>query len=251
MIKRLVKFVRRKWANISFSKKTDIQLKHPVISFTFDDAPVSAFVNGGGILSKFGFGGTFYISLSLMTGPDSETRFTLPQLKNALAQHHELGCHTYGHIDLSKTISKVGIADIEKNQEEMQVLIPGTELRNFSYPFGSQTRPVKKFASERFRSSRGIEEGINAIGTDLCNLKTVKLYEGKYPLDYIFQKIKEAEENKGWLIFYTHDVDEKYTDWGCSPAYFEAVVKECADRGIAVATINEALNLIENTQHGS
>jgi hypothetical protein len=77
------------------------------------------------------------------------------------------------------------------------------------------------------------------------------LYEGKYPLEYIFNKIKEAEKNKGWLIFYTHDVDEKYTDWGCSPAYFQEVVQECARRNITVATINEALNLIENTQYES
>jgi peptidoglycan/xylan/chitin deacetylase (PgdA/CDA1 family) len=230
----------------------DIKLEKPVISFTFDDAPVSAFLNGGGILSKFGFGGTFYISLSLMSGPDPETRFTLPQLKNAIAQHHELGCHTYSHMDLAKTASAIGIADIEKNQAEMQTLVPDAEFRNFSYPFGSQTRPIKKYTSTRFRSSRGIEEGINAIGTDLCNLKTVKLYEGKYPLEYIFQKIKEAEETKGWLIFYTHDVDEKYTDWGCSPAYFEAVVQECARRNITVATIDQALNLIEgNSKHES
>lgn len=229
----------------------DVRLEKPIITFTFDDAPVSAFLNGGSILSKFGFGGTFYVSLSLMTGPEPETRFTIAHLKNAMEQGHEIGGHTYSHIDLSKTSFETAIADMKKNREEMSALIPGTVIRNFSYPFGSQTRPLKQHASTHYRSARGIEEGINSIGTDLCNLKTVKLYEGKYPLEYIFNKIKEAEKNKGWLIFYTHDVDEKYTDWGCSPAYFEAVVQECARRNITVATINEALDLIEKTQHES
>ena len=251
MFTRYVKYIRRKWANISFSKKVDIKLPKPVITFTFDDAPISAFLNGGNILAKFGFGGTFYISLSLMNGPDPETRFTLTHLRNATTQHHELGCHTYGHTDLSKTTAARGIADIELNQKKLQTLLPGAEFRNFSYPFGSETRPVKKYASTRFRSARGIEEGINLDGTDMCNLRTVKLYEAKYPLDYIFEKISEVEKNKGWLIFYTHDVQEKYTDWGCSPAYFEAVVHECAKRGITVATINESLNLIENRAHES
>lgn len=246
MIARYVKFIRREWANISFSKKIDINLSKPVISFTFDDAPISAFINGDSILAKFGFGGTFYISLSLMNGPEPETRFTVSHLKNAVAQHSELGCHTYGHIDLSKTTTIKGIADIEKNQELMHTLLPDTEFRNFSYPFGSETRPIKKYASNRFRSARGIVEGINNGPTDLCNLKTVKLYEGKHSLNFIFDKISEAEKNNGWLIFYTHDVDEKFTDWGCSPAYFEAVVEECAKRGITVATVNEALNLIEH-----
>jgi peptidoglycan/xylan/chitin deacetylase (PgdA/CDA1 family) len=251
MLTRYVKFIRRKWANLSFSKQVDIKLPKPLISFTFDDAPVSAFLNGGSILTKFGFGGTFYISLSLMNGPDPETRFTSVQLKNAIAQHSELGCHTYGHTDLSKTTAIKGIADIEQNQEILNTLLPGLEFKNFSYPFGSETRPVKKYASTRFRSARGIEEGINAGHTDLCNLKTVKLYESKHPPDYIFEKIREVEKNNGWLIFYTHDVDEKYTDWGCSPAYFETIVQECARRGITVVTINEALNLIENTTHES
>ncbi len=246
MMTRYVKYIRRKWANFSFSKKVDIKHSKPVITFTFDDAPISAFLNGGNILAKFGFGGTFYISLSLMNGPDPETRFTTAHLKNAVAQHHELGCHTYGHTDLSKTIAATGIADIEQNQKVLQTLLPGTEFKNFSYPFGSETRLVKKYASTRFRSARGIEEGINLEGTDLCNLKTVKLYERKYPLEYIFEKINEVQKNNGWLIFYTHDVDQHFTDWGCSPQYFESVVHECAKRGITVATINEALNQIEN-----
>ena len=251
MMTRYVKFIRRKWANISFSKKIDIKLPAPVITFTFDDAPISAFINGGNILAKFGFGGTFYISLSLMNGPEPETRFDISHLKTAIAQHSELGCHTYGHIDLSKTATIDGIADIERNQEVLQTLLPGQEFKNFSYPFGSETRPIKEYASTRFRTARGIGEGINLEGTDLCNLKTVKLYEKRYPLEYIFEKISEVEKSNGWLIFYTHDVDEKFTEWGCTPTYFEAVVHECSKRGITVATINQTLNLIENSAHES
>lgn len=246
-MRRLLKFIRRKWANLSFTKKVDVRLDRPVVSFTFDDAPVSAFLNGGSTLSKFGFGGTFYVSLSLMNGADPDTRFTSQHLKNLVAQRNELGCHTWGHTDLYRITFEKGKADIEKNQTEIQALIPGYTLRNFSYPFGSQTLPIKKYVSTRFRSARGIEEGINTHDTDLFNLKTVKLYEKKYSLAYVFNKIKEAQESNGWLIFYTHDVDKKYTDWGCSPSYFEAVVKECAKRGITVATIDEALNLINKT----
>lgn len=251
MLTRYVKFIRRTWANISFTKKVNIARPKPLISFTFDDAPISAFVNGGGILAKFGFGGTFYISLSLMNGPDPETRFTTAHLKQAVAQHCELACHTYGHIDLSKMTAQKGIADIEYNGKALNDLLPGMEFKNFSYPFGSETRLVKKFTSEHFRSARGIQEGINLKNTDLCNLKTIKLYEGKHSLQHIFEKISEVEQNNGWLIFYTHDVQDNYTEWGCSPAYFEAVVRECSKRGITVATINEALNLIENSTHES
>lgn len=251
MIDKLAKLAKREWANLSFSKKLNVQPPHPIVSFTFDDAPVSAFEHGADILAKHGFGGTFYISLSLMNGPEADTRFTSTHLRKALARNNELGCHTYGHIDLAQTKTQEGIADIKRNQETLHKLLPGLEFKNFSYPFGAQTRLIKKFASEHFRTARGIEEGLNVGTTDACNLKTVKLYESKHTLDYISQKISEAQKSNAWLIFYTHDVTDKYSVWGCSPAYFEAVVQECAQRGITVSTINEALNLIESTRHES
>lgn len=90
MMRRYLKYIRRKWASISFTRAVSIHLNEPVISFTFDDAPVSAFVNGGNILSKYGMSGTFYISMSLMSGVEESTRFTIQHLKDAIAQHNEL-----------------------------------------------------------------------------------------------------------------------------------------------------------------
>jgi peptidoglycan/xylan/chitin deacetylase (PgdA/CDA1 family) len=243
---RYSKLFRRIWANISFSKKINIQLPHPIVTFTFDDAPVSAFEKGGNLLAKYGMHGTFYISLSLMNGPDPETRFTVSHLKKSVEQGHELGCHTFGHIDLAATRSPEAATDILHNQETLGALLPGMEFKNFSYPFGSQTSAAKQFAAAHFRSARGIGEGINRGITDSLNLQTVKLYEKKHALRYLTEKIDDLEKNGGWLVFYTHDVDENFTHWGCSPAYFEAVVKECAKRGITVATVNDALDLIEN-----
>lgn len=244
-MKRVLKYFRRKWASYSFRKVVNVNLNESVITFTFDDAPISAFVQGGNILAKYGVGGTFYISLSLMNDVDPTTRFTPQHLKTALARHNELGCHTYGHTELYTVSLEKGMSDIIKNQEILKTIAPGVALENFSYPFGSQTRPIKKFVSGRFRSARGIEEGINQDQTDLYNLKTVKLYEQRYSLDFIYTKIDEAVACNGWLIFYTHDVQENPSEWGCSPAYFEAVVKKCTEMNIKILTVNEALNQIE------
>lgn len=240
---RYLKYIKRGWANISFGKYTDIQLKEPIISFTFDDAPASAFENGGGILSKYGFGGTFYIAVSLMQ--DAGTQFTAAQLEEAIYHRHELGCHTFNHIDLSKTNLKQSIFDIEHNQAAINEIISDVSFKNFSYPFGAQTRGIKQYLSNRFRTARGIAHGINAGRTDLCNLKAVKLYENKLSLDQIFQSIQSAMDHNAWLIFYTHDVSNNPSKYGCSPGYFETVVKECAAGGFKVATIDEAMDLIE------
>lgn len=245
MMRRFIKVIRRKWASISFTRKINIRLHEPIVSFTFDDAPISAFENGVNILSKFGFGGTFYISLSLMNGVEQETRFTVQHLNNAIAQHNELGCHTYGHTDLYTLPFEKGRDDIIQNQKRIGEIVPGYTFKNFSYPFGSQTRTIKQFISSRFRSARGIEEGINLNDADRYNLKTVKVYEHRFTPEYLHRKIDEVIANKGWLIFYTHDVMENPTDWGCSPGFFEDVVQYCARHNIKVLTVNDALNQIE------
>lgn len=246
-----LKYIKRQWANISFTRKTDVVLQQPVVSFTFDDVPVSAFTNGARILSGHNFSGTFYLSLGLMNGADPATRFTVAQIKDALVQKHEMGCHTFSHTDLHDTPFSAGSADILKNKEAAQSLLPDLTFRNFSYPFGSQTRAIKMFLSRQYRSARGIGEGINTRNTDIYNLKTVKLYEKRHTPDYIFAKIKEASECGGWLILYTHDVQDNPSEYGCSPAYLEAVAQKCAEEKIKVLTINEALNLIENSTHES
>src|SRR2546422_6309977 len=70
----------------------------PLVSFTFDDFPRSALRCGGAILKKYGFRGTYYAALGLMGqhAPVGEI-FSLQDLRDLLAEGHELGCHTYGH----------------------------------------------------------------------------------------------------------------------------------------------------------
>ncbi|MEZ5044589.1 MAG: polysaccharide deacetylase family protein [Saprospiraceae bacterium] len=242
---KIFKFFKREWANLTFQKSIPLSLDQPIISFTFDDAPSSAFVNGGGILEKYGFAGTFYIALTFLDKKDSTVSFSKEELENALANQHELACHTYSHIDLSKTRLSKSKADIKHNQAVLSALFPQLSFKNFSYPFGAKTRGIKVFLSKEFRSARGIGHGLNLNKADLANLKTVKLYKDRYTLEEINQQIEKAIAENAWLIFYTHDVCEQATPYGCIPAYFEAVVKTCAERRLKVLTIDKALNKIE------
>jgi hypothetical protein len=50
-----------------------------------------------------------------------------------------------------------------------------------------------------------------------------------------------AETNNGWLIFYGHDVTEKPSPWGCSPALLDHALEVAARRKIPVLTMAEAL----------
>jgi hypothetical protein len=44
----------------------------------------------------------------------------------------------------------------------------------------------------------------------------------------------------GWLIFATHDVCEHESTWGCSPRFFEDIVRYASRSGAAVLPVGEA-----------
>ena len=80
------KTIRRFWANRSLQKPIIYNPQSLMVSFTFDDAPASAFQNGGAILQKHGYKGTFYISFSFLhpSGVEPNKGFTLNDLQQAL-----------------------------------------------------------------------------------------------------------------------------------------------------------------------
>ncbi len=227
-----------------YVKTAKIKLNEPVISFTFDDAPASAFENGGAVLSKYGFAGTYYIALSFLDNKTSEVCFTGKHLERCLDAGNELACHTFSHINFYKTDEKTIEEDLDKNSEELKKLFPGRRFKNFAYPLGEQTLVGKKLVRDRFRSARGIAPGINRGRTDLNSLKAIQLYEDRNALDYIYQQIAEVKRSNGWLIFYTHDVRRNYSAYGCSQHYFEAVVKKCYETKIKVMTVNQVLDAV-------
>ena len=187
MLAKINKVVQRTWANISYRKRVDLRLKAPVISFTFDDAPASAFVTGGGLLHEFGYRGTFYVALSFLQKNSEQIHFDTQHLHIARQQGHELACHTHDHLDVSQVNMSVLKKDITANQQEIDQVIPGYAFRNFAFPFGAQTRSSKQWLASQYRSARGNRHGINRGQVDLMNLKGIRLYEQKFRiLDLIF-----------------------------------------------------------------
>lgn len=80
------------------SRPRTVRTTMPLVSFTFDDVPESAFTQGAGILEKYGVFGTFYIAGGI-TGLIEEDRTLISSQSCAdLAQRgHEVGCHTFSH----------------------------------------------------------------------------------------------------------------------------------------------------------
>jgi hypothetical protein len=96
----------------------------------------------------------------------------------------------------------------------------------------------------KFKSGRSIYKGINNNKVDLNCLKSVRIYESIVP-DEIIAMIELAIRLNGWIIFYTHDVEQNPSKEGCSPGYFEAVVRYCFEKKLKVLPVNRVLEIIE------
>ena len=77
----------------------------PLISFSFDDFPLSALQAGGAILKSYSACGTFYAAMGLMgkTSPQMGPYFGPGDLEILLKDGHELGSHTFSHISCRAT----------------------------------------------------------------------------------------------------------------------------------------------------
>ncbi|MEC7754121.1 MAG: polysaccharide deacetylase family protein [Bacteroidota bacterium] len=233
--------IEKALSELLFKKTINLAEDKAFVTFTFDDAPLSAFVNGGDILKKHGLNGTYYISMSLL---NREGYFTSSNLKNALEQGHELACHTFSHLHSFNTSGKRLYQDVLKNEEAFQQIFPHQPLLNYSFPFGEQTILSRRLTKNRFKSSRGITTGINRGKIDINNLKAIKLYESTNSIQSIRQELKDLKANGGWLIFYTHDVQNNFSEYGCSTEYFEEVVKSVLQLDIKCFNIKEGISYI-------
>src|SRR5438132_6801029 len=92
--------------------------EEPVMSFTFDDFPRSALLEGGTILGTYGIKGTFFASFGLMgqRAPTGQI-FSADDIHEVVRQGHELGCHTYDHRHAWDTPPSTFEASIVRNRQ--------------------------------------------------------------------------------------------------------------------------------------
>jgi hypothetical protein len=81
---------------------------------------------------------------------------------------------------------------------------------------------------------------------DLNLLKANKLYSKTFSLDSIEWLCRENHRQRGWLIFYNHDIRDNPSDYGCTPSEFESAVRAAARSGTTILTISHALDTIQS-----
>ena len=133
-----------------------VRTEFPLISFTFDDFPRTAFFEAGSILRRHGALGTYYVSLGLIGKPSPVGPICQAEdLKEVVDQGHEVGCHTFGHCHSWNTPADVYEKSILKNRRALADLLPGASFQSFAYPHSAPRLAVKKVAGRHFRCCRG------------------------------------------------------------------------------------------------
>jgi peptidoglycan/xylan/chitin deacetylase (PgdA/CDA1 family) len=245
MLQDLLIKVERKAARYYASKPFRMQNSAPLVSFTFDDAPDTAFTVGASILEDYGISGTFYIAAGTCDTVDPNWHLiTLDQVRALHDRGHEIACHTYSHANVEKLSAASMEEECGKNHNLLRRLCGDIQLTNFAYPYGGVTLMRKLQLEKRFNTCRGIFEGVNVGTIDLGLLKVIELANRTLTPEKLQQVLRETRDRNGWLIFYTHDVVDPPSWLGCSPDMFRSTIESVQSMGLDCVSVRDALKYI-------
>jgi len=215
------------------------------ISFSFDDCPLSATTTGRDILEAAGARGTFYLAGGLADAPGlNPVSFEAGSVPDLRAAGHEIACHTYGHVRAPDLTAASLAADLTRNTAWLEGALPGYRAESFSYPYGATSLAVKRVVGRHYRNARSTLEGINSGSIDLLLLKATRIYERLGNLPHLLEQIAKVRDEGGWLIFYTHDVEEPPSPYGCTPRMFRQLVEASVASGCNVLPVRDVVRSI-------
>ncbi len=218
----------------------------PLASFTFDDFPRSAATAGARLLRDFDAKGTYFVAGGRAGRHlDGLDQFTEEDLLTVAEEGHEIGCHTFSHLRLPSAARRDIEGDLALNSAYVRGLLGDYAMTSFAYPFGAASISSKRFLRHRFPFCRGIWSGINMGRVDFTQLRAVPL---DYRLDHaqLAQILDEAERSNGWLIFFTHDVSESPSPYGCKTRDFALVLEAVSKRRIQMLPVRDAGAKVRN-----
>jgi peptidoglycan/xylan/chitin deacetylase (PgdA/CDA1 family) len=214
-----------------------------MVSFTFDDAPVSAATTGAAMLEEHDARGTFYVAGGIADTWTGNWTATGPgHIIDLHRRGHEIACHTFSHKRATDLNAATMAAEIAKNRRYLLALDASIRIENFAYPYGAGSVWRKGQLAQAFRSSRGILPGINCGTVDLQYLRATPLIDELIDRNGIDRALDQAIDSNGWLIFYSHDVEPEPSPFGCSPPLLRYALEAASRRKIASLSVADALH---------
>lgn len=226
------------------------RLERPIVSFSFDDCPKSVIENAIIPFEQEKWRATIYIAMGLC---ETENHLGLHMNQGDVkALHeggHEIGDHTFDHIDAAQHIASEFMANINKNQSTLNALgLPHSQT--FAYPYGQVTAELKLKLASKFIGSRGIRSRDSKDDIDLNQIRANRLYAGQ-DFDTLIEQINHMGGKPGWLPIFTHDVRENPSPYGCTPQQMMKVIDAVKSSGAEVLTMADAIKKMELTHEAN
>jgi peptidoglycan/xylan/chitin deacetylase (PgdA/CDA1 family) len=219
------------------ARPATVRFPRAVVSFTFDDFPKSAARQGAAIVESVGGHATFYAAAAF-AGQSTQygVMFDAEDLARLKAGGHEIGCHTFSHVDPTRAPLDDFFADLVRNADTLAAMGLDERLISFAYPYGATTAAVKRNLPARFTSARGAEPGVAQGRIDLAQLPANPLY-GEEALARCLKLVEQARRRGGWLLFVAHDVAARPTLWGAQTGVLERVAMAAYAAGMEISTV--------------
>jgi peptidoglycan/xylan/chitin deacetylase (PgdA/CDA1 family) len=219
--------------------------ERPIVSFTFDGFAKSAALNAATALERRGAAGTFYISRCFCGATvDGVDHYDIDDLRRLVDNGHEIGCHTAGHLRAPSIGSAQLTADLDANAEFIREQFGDLRMTTFAFPFGDIDVRTKLRMQGRFAACRSTLPGVNASVADLGALRAEPLFSRSTDAAAVKSLIERSSRARSWLIFFTHDVEETPSPYGCTPTLFEHALESALTIGCQVLPVRNALGCI-------
>ncbi len=242
---RIVRKISRQIRPMFNRRMLPIRLAKPLVSFTFDDFPLSAITSGAHYLENEGWRATYYTSAGLEQSENHHGKhFSAQDLCGLEARGHEIAGHTHSHVDLSQISVDQAMTEIQTNHVTLKKMGVKGEISNFAYPYGEASGRLKQALSKKFTSMRGIQGGAHYGCADLNELKSQAI-DTQPNFDKAIRIINGLSARPGWLILFMHDIVESPSEWGCTPDKFLQVVQAVKTSGADVLTVSDSLTFLK------
>nr|WP_233123843.1 polysaccharide deacetylase family protein [Agrobacterium vaccinii] len=218
----------------------------PVVSFTFDDVPDTAHSAGARILEENGVRGTFYIAGGLLGKREPDRNLiTASGCKHLAENGHEIGCHTFSHHAVNTMSGGKLQADLDRNGKLLDEFDPAREIRNFAFPYNRGSLSHRRTFASRYATARAGGDRINRGTVNRSYLWGMEIRQPESDALALTKEIDAVVANPGWLIFFTHDISNTPTPYGCQPETFATLVRYAVSQNCLVLPVRDALRHIE------
>lgn len=233
--------VKRRVLRYAARRPARIRGPGATVSITIDDFPRSAAHEGAAILESAGMRGTYYCAAGF-AGQENHlgALFEPDDVLSLAARGHEIGCHTYSHIDCAVTSLTEIDRDLARNAQAIKAMGHEAPLRSFAFPYGEASLAAKRHLSARYDTLRSVAPGLNAGTADRAYVLAAGLDGGEFGVDRALSLLERAHATHGWLVLYLHDVRDTPSEWGARPSELARVVDAIRSSGARVLTMGEA-----------